>query len=162
MKTAFKIVLWSLICVSVGLAVWVAIDGSAVGGEKLQRPLLAEKTSLEVCMYWIYAMVGIAFASLLYAAITNFVCRPSGWIKTLISVGAVAAVVGASVGLALGQKITAADTALMQAHETSELGWRLSQIGIYAIYIVAGLTILAVLYSIVNGLVQKAINAFKM
>ena len=162
MKTAFKIVLWSLICVSVGLAVWVAIDGSAVGGEKLQRPLLAEKTSLEVCMYWIYAMVGIALFSLLYAAVTNFVCRPSGWIKTLISLGAVAAVVGTSVGLALSHKITAADEALMKAHETSELGWTLSQIGIYAIYIVAGLTILAVCYSIVNGLVQKAMNAFKL
>lgn len=161
MKTAFKIVLWSLIGISVGLAVWVAIDGSAVGGDKLQRPLLAEKTSLEYCTYWIYTMAGIALVSLLYAAVTNFVSRPSGWIKTLISVGAVAAVVGTSVGLALSQDITAADKALMAAHETSELGWTLSYVGIYMIYIVAGITILAVLYSVVNGLVQKAINALK-
>ena len=72
----------------------------------------------------------------------------------------VAAVVGVAVALTLCQDVTAADEALMAAHNVSKAGWNLTHIGIYAVCIVAGITVLTVLYSLINGLVQKAINAF--
>jgi hypothetical protein len=155
MKTAFKIVLWSLIGISVGLSIWVAVDGGNVGKEEL-----AKQTSMAVCLYWVYTVLGIALLSLIYAAITNFVCRPSGWLKTLISLGVVAVVIGAAVTWALCLGINSADAALIAQHDVGKVGWYLSQTGIFAAIIVAGITVLTVLYSVVNGLVQKATNAF--
>lgn len=159
MKTAFKIVLWSLIAISVGFAIWVAVDGSGIS--ESNKMALANKSSVTVCMYWVCTVLGISLLSLIGAAVVNVISRPSGWKKTLISVGAVAVVVGSAVIWALCQDVTAADKALMAQHDVSNIGWNLSHIGLYAVCIVACITVLAVLYSVVNGLVQKAINAFE-
>ena len=156
MKTAFKIVLWGLIGITAGLAIWVVVDGFRLGDAA--GVLLTETTSLNYFFYWTYGLLAIALVSLLYAAITNILCNPSGWIKTLISFGAVAVVAGSAVALSVFEVLPMDRAALIEKYEISKTALTISEVGVYITAIVGSATLLIVVISLISGLVRRVVK----
>ena len=156
MKTAFKIVLWGLIGITAGLAIWVVVDGFRLG--EAAGVMLTETTSLNYFLYWTYGLLAIAAVSLVYAAITNIVCNPSGWIKTLIGVGSAALVAGSAVALSVFEVFPMDRAALIEKYEISKTALTISEVGVYITGIVGVATLLIVAISLIFGLVRRVVK----
>ena len=156
MKTALKVVLWSLIIVTLGLVLFTCVAGvkSAPDAPKWEK---AFDIAINIDLFWSYALLVLAVVGVLYAAIADMITHPGGLTKTLIAVGAVLVVVGTSVALVLSHDapvITNSAGAVLD----DKLGLRISEIGIFVGYIVGGITLLVVAYDVVSGLVRRFIK----
>ena len=153
MKTALKVVLWSLIGITVGLIGFTTYFGMQ---DFVQKPEMEERFNIliNLDLYWAYALVVVAVLGIIGAALVGTISHPTGLRKTLIAIGIVAVVVGSSVALVLTSDVPViTNSAGVVLDDTT--GLRISEIGIYVAYIVAALTLVAVLYDLVSGLVRR-------
>lgn len=156
MKTAFKIVLWSLICITVALVGYACYAGFKVDPE-IPATEARFHQALDITFYWGYALFGTAVLSAIIAFFFNIISKPAGLGKTLLSVGVVAAIVGTSVGLVLSKDVLSVpNSAGGLFSDPFEL--RISEIGLYLTYIVAAIALLVVFFDMVSGLVRRFVK----
>ncbi len=148
MKTALKVVLWSLIGITLVLIAFTTIAGANPEMEK------AFDVAINLDLYWAYTLLVVAVLGVLGAAVVGTINHPTGLRKTLIAFGSVAVVIGASVILVLtGDVPVITNSAGVVLDDTT--GLRISEIGIYVTYTVAAIAVLVVLYDVVSGFVRR-------
>jgi hypothetical protein len=156
MKTAFKIVLWTLILVTVGLVGYSCYTGFKVDPD-VPATDVAFKQALDITFYWGYALFGVAILSAVVAFLINIISKPAGLGKTALGLGVVLAVVGTSVGLVWNKAVLAVpNSAGGLFSDPFEL--RISEISIYLTYIVAAIALLVIVFDVVSGLVRRFVK----
>ena len=138
----FKILLWVLMILSVGVLIWGWLAGFEANDGKMTNVLL----------YWAYIMVGLALAAVicvgLYIAATT---NPKSLVKMgLIAVGVIV-LVGIAYVLASGAPALGLTTATPPTH--SEL--KLTDTVLNLAYILGGAAILAIIFGEVLSVIRK-------
>ena len=150
MKTALKVVLWSLIGITLALIGFTTIVGAS------ENPAMEKlfDVAINLDLYWAYTLLVVAILGVIVAALVGTISNPTGLRKTLISIALVVVVVGTSVALVLTGDVPVI-TNSAGAVLDDVVGLRISEIGIYVIYIVAAITVLVVLYDVISGFVRR-------
>ncbi len=150
MKTALKVVLWSLIGITLALIGFTAIAGAS------ENPAMEKlfDVAINLDLYWAYTLLVVAILGVIAAALVGTISNPTGLRKTLISIALVVVVVGTSVVLVLTGDVPVI-TNSAGAVLDDVVGLRISEIGIYVTYIVAAIAVLVVLYDVVSGFVRR-------
>ena len=156
MKTAFKIVLWSLIVVTLGLVVFTVTAAMSVTPDKPEMQKLFD-LSLDLTFFWGYALFAAALVAAIIAFSFNIISHPSGLVKTLIGLVIAAAVVGSSVGIVLSHDILPVPNSAGGVFD-SKFELSIAEIGLYVTYVVAAIAILVVVYDILSGMVRRFIK----
>ncbi len=159
MKTILKVVLWFLIIGTLGL---VALILTSAMVDTAEKPLFVQKLLnfdfwLNVFFFWGYALFAIALIASVVAFVFNIISNPSSLVKTVIGLVIVIAVAGLP---AIWVHYHAPQPVPNSAGGFFEnpLELKIAEAGLYVTYIVASIAGLALLYTIVSGIVRKIIK----
>ena len=161
MKTAFKIVLWCLLVVTLGLAAFAVVANNMAANAPEAEVAEMQKLfdlALDLNFFWGYALFAIVIVSAIIAFFINVITHPSGMVKVALGLVLAAAVVALPVVWVcyFREILPVPNSAGGVFDNVKEL--RISEIGLFVTYIVAGLAILAVIVDMLSGLVRRIVK----
>ena len=139
---AFKILMWVLVIVSVGILAFGSVDGFERNGGR----------NTDILLYWAYAMLGITLVSVIVVgAVISFKNNPKSIVKLLIGLVAVAAICFVAYLLAPGKPAVGLAEENMPTHATLVLTDTLLNLTYFA----GGVAILAIIVGEIRMSLRK-------